>query len=221
MRHCGRQARTLFLASHCGSTGGIGRYNPLIHEVRESMCRNSGICQELSSRPRGGTCCLFTDYTISKTANRIANMRLTQWPIFLVCTLVLTGCTLWREHPVSKWADATGGEGLERSFWNEVKAKNWSELERHIAANYVCITPHGRLDRSTALEHLRQLELSDFSLGEVEVELDGNVFVVTYSITMSSSGNGTAVPNIPMRMMTVWQQQKMGWMVIAQTVSPQ
>ena len=38
MRHCGRQARTLFLASHCGSTGGIGRYNPLIHEVRESMC---------------------------------------------------------------------------------------------------------------------------------------------------------------------------------------
>lgn len=147
-------------------------------------------------------------------------MRLTQWPIFLVCTLVLTGCTLWREHPVSKWADATGGEGLERSFWNEVKAKNWSELERHIAANYVCITPHGRLDRSTALDHIRHLELSDYSLGDFQVELHGNVFVVTYSITVRGSGNGKALPNTPIRMMTVWQQQKNGWVAIAQTASP-
>ena len=147
-------------------------------------------------------------------------MRLTQWPIFLVCTLVLTGCTLWREHPVSKWADVTGGEGLERSFWNEVKAKNWGELERHIAANYVCITPHGRLDRSAALEHIRQLELSEYSLGEVQVELDGNTMVVTYSIRLRASGNG-AVPAAPVQMMTVWQQQKMGWTAIAQAVSPQ
>jgi len=134
---------------------------------------------------------------------------------------MLSGCTLWREHPVSKWADATGGEGLERSFWNEVKAKNWSALERHMAANYIGTTPQGRLDRSTALEHLRQLELSDYFLGEVQVELDGNTIVVTYSISLRASGNGMGVPTAPMRMMTVWQQQKMGWTVIAQAVSPQ
>ncbi len=34
---------------------------------------------------------------------------------------------MWREHTVNKWADATGGEGLERSFWNEVKNNNWNE----------------------------------------------------------------------------------------------
>src|SRR5690242_19396048 len=146
-------------------------------------------------------------------------MRVIGWPIVLLCTFTLTGCTLWREHPVSKWADATGGEALERSFWNEVKAKDWSELERHIAANYVCITPHGRLDRSAALEHIRQLELSEYSPGDFEIELDGNVLVVTYSITMSGSGNGRALPDAPVPMMTIWQQQKMGWTVIAQTAS--
>jgi Domain of unknown function (DUF4440) len=148
-------------------------------------------------------------------------MRVIRWPILLLCTFTLAGCTLWREHRVSKWADATGGEGLERSFWNEVKAKNWSELERHIAANYVCTTPHGRLDRSAALEHFRQLELSDYSLGEVQVELYGNTMVVTYSLSLRASGNGEATPTKPVRMMTVWQQQKMGWTAIAQAVSPE
>jgi hypothetical protein len=124
---------------------------------------------------------------------------------------------MWREHPVSRWTDATGGEGLERSFWNEVKAKNWNELERHIAANYTCITPHGRLDRSAALEHLRQFELKDYSLGDFAVELQGNVLVVTYDITLRSDNQ--SLPSGPMRMMTVWQQQKRGWIVIAQTAS--
>ena len=74
---------------------------------------------------------------------------------------------MWREHAVNKWADATGGEGLERSFWNEVKAKNWNELERHIAGNYILITSEGRLDRAPALERLKELQIQDFSIGEI------------------------------------------------------
>src|SRR6266550_3061365 len=116
-------------------------------------------------------------------------MHVARWSMLALCALVLSGCTMWRAHAVSKWADATGGEGLERSFWNEVKAKNWNELERHMAANYVCITPHGRLDRNAALEHIRQLDLSDYSLADFQVELQGHVLVVTYSITMRGSGD--------------------------------
>jgi hypothetical protein len=145
-------------------------------------------------------------------------MRSVRLTVIAVCAL-LVGCTMWREHPVSKWADATGGEGLERSFWNEVKAKNWRELERHIAANYVCLTPERRLDRNAALEHIRQLELNDYSLGDFQSELQGNVLVVTYTITMRGSESGRALPTSPIRRMTVWQQQKLGWTAIAQTAS--
>src|SRR5256885_3589586 len=66
--------------------------------------------------------------------------------VLVYATILLQGCTVWREHTVNKWADATGGEGLERSFWNEVKNKNWNELERHIAGNYILITLDTRLD---------------------------------------------------------------------------
>jgi len=125
---------------------------------------------------------------------------------------------MWREHSVNTWADATGGEGLERSFWKEVKEKNWIELERHIAGNYISIAPGVQLDRAAALEHLRQLQLDEYSLGDFQVELNGQTMVVIYNVTMRGSSGGHPLPNVPLRMMSVWQRQKSGWVTIAHSV---
>jgi Domain of unknown function (DUF4440) len=131
----------------------------------------------------------------------------------------LPGCTVWREHTVSTWKDATGGEGLERSFWKDVKDKHWEELQRHVASNYVSVSPQeGRLDRAAALTQLQQLHLDDYSLGEFQVELNGRTLVVTYTIAMRGRRNGQPVPVSPVRMMTVWQRQKSGWVAIAHSV---
>ena len=134
----------------------------------------------------------------------------------LVCAaMLLPGCTLWREHTVNKWADATGGEGLERSFWNEVKNKNWNELERHIAGNYLLITPDTRLDRPAALERIKELQIQDFSMGELETELHRDTLVVTYDISLHGTRAGQPLSQGPIRRMAVWQQQKSGWIKIA------
>jgi hypothetical protein len=50
--------------------------------------------------------------------------------------------------------------------------------------------------------------------------------VVTYTITLNgTAGNGSAgaqpLPSAPQHMMTVWQQQQKGWVVIAHSVSTQ
>jgi hypothetical protein len=133
--------------------------------------------------------------------------------------LLLPGCTVWGEHPTRHWAEATGGEGLERNFWKEVKAKNWNELDRHLAGNYISFTPQeGRMDRATTVAHLQQLQLDDFSLGNFESELNGRTLIVTYTITMRGNFAGQSLPAAPVRMMTVWQQQQPGWMAIAHTV---
>jgi hypothetical protein len=131
---------------------------------------------------------------------------------------LLQGCTMWREHAVNKWTDATGGEGLERSFWNEVKNKNWNELERHIAGNYILIASEGRLERAQALERIKELQLQDFSIGEMQTELHRDTIVVTYSITLRGTHAGEPLPTGPIRRMAVWQQQKSGWMKIADSV---
>ncbi len=139
-------------------------------------------------------------------------------------------CTFYGEHPARAFSEATGGEGLERVFWKNVQAANWVEVERALASNYAGVTPSGTLDRSTTLEQYRQWQLKDYALGDLKTEMNGTTFVVTYTITLNGTFNGAAgngatgsqpLPSTPQHMMTVWQQQKAGWVVIAHSVSQQ
>ncbi len=135
-----------------------------------------------------------------------------------------SACTFYGEHPAHAFSDATGGEGLERVFWEDVQAANWVAIERVLASNYTGITPGGTLDRNATLQQYRGWQLKNFSLGDLKTELNGNTIVVTYTITLngvSSSGAGASqpLPSAPQHMMTVWQQQKKGWIVIAHSVN--
>lgn len=115
---------------------------------------------------------------------------------------------------------------MERVFWKNVQAANWVEVERALASNYAGVTPGGTLDRSATLEQYRRWQLKDYALGDLKTELNGTTIVVTYTITLNGVGsNGTAgsqpLSAAPQHMMTVWQQQKAGWVAIAHSVSQQ
>lgn len=134
--------------------------------------------------------------------------------------------TFFGEYRVRPVCDATSGEGLERSFWRNVKAGNWVEVEHALATNYAGVTPAGALDRAATLEQYRGWKLEDYTLGDLKTELNGATIVVTYIITLNGvAPNGTAgpkpLPSTPQHMMTVWQQQGTGWVAIAHGVSPQ
>ena len=141
----------------------------------------------------------------------------------IVALNLLSACTFFGEHPARSFSEATGGESLERVFWKNVQAANWVEIERVLASNYSGMTPAGALDRSTALEQYRSWQLKDYTLGDLKTELNGTTIVVTYTITLNGALNGSAgsqpLPSSPQHMMTVWQQQKAGWVVIAHSVS--
>jgi len=137
-----------------------------------------------------------------------------------------SACTFYGDHPARALSEATGGEALERVFWKDVQAANWAEVERAIASNYVGMTPSGTLDRSATLEQYRRWQLRDYALGDLKTELNGNTVVVTYTVTLNGvTSNGTGgsqpLPSAPQHMMTVWQQQKAGWVAIAHSVSQQ
>jgi hypothetical protein len=145
-------------------------------------------------------------------------MRLRAWPIAIVFALmILPGCTFYGEHPAKSFKEATGGEGLERSFWRDIQKQDWKDLEQHLASNFVYVTPGGRWEREAALEQFRQLELKEYSIGDMTTEMNRDTFVVTYTITLRGTFKGQALPAQPLRCMTVWQQQKRSWVVIAQS----
>jgi hypothetical protein len=133
--------------------------------------------------------------------------------------LLEAGCTMYGEHPEKGFADATGGEGLERVFWKSVATANWTAVERVLASNYAGETAGATLDRDAALAQYRQWQLKEYSLGDVKTELNGSTIVVTYTITLNGSAGGAALPAGPQHMMSVWQQQKSGWVEIAHSAS--
>ena len=150
-------------------------------------------------------------------------------PVSLIVMLTFAlmfapACTFYGDRPARSLSDATGGEGLERVFWKDVQAANWVEVESALASNYTGVTSGGTLDRSAALEQYHSWQLKDYALGDLKTELNGTTIVVTYTITLNGvTSNGAAgsqpFPSTPQRMMTVWQQQKAGWVVIAHSVS--
>ena len=137
----------------------------------------------------------------------------------LLAMILLSACTFNAERAPRTMAETTGGEGMERMFWKAIQTANWVDIERSIASNYAGVTPSGSLDRTTTLEQYRQYKIKDFSIGDMKTEMNGNTFVVTYTITLNGTAGEQPLPSSPQHMMTVWQQQKMGWIVIAHSVN--
>lgn len=127
----------------------------------------------------------------------------------------MNACTVYGEHPVLTIADATGGAGFEQGFWREIQAQNWKVMEQHIAGNFVYVTPTGRLERAAAIEEIEKMRVSDYSIGDITTEMNGDTFVVTYTIALHGS---SGFPSQPQRRMSVWQKQKAGWVLIAHSV---
>jgi hypothetical protein len=126
-----------------------------------------------------------------------------------------SACTFYADRPARAFSEATGGEGLERVFWNQVKAGKWAEVDRVLASNYAGTTSAGNVDRDTALAEYHQWQLKDYSLGDLRTEMNGSTIVVTYSISLVGTSGSQPLPSVPLHMMTVWQQQKSGWVILA------
>jgi len=138
-----------------------------------------------------------------------------QGVLIVLAILVTSGCTVYGEHPVKTFNQATGGEGLERAFWNDIQKMDWKDFDRHIASNFVYQSAGGRWDRDAALEHFHQFQIQEYSLGELSSEMNSDTFVITYTITLRGTFHGQPLPQQPLRCMTVWQEHKRGWEVIA------
>jgi len=136
-------------------------------------------------------------------------------------SLLFAGCTMWKEKPTA-WTNATGAEQFERLFWQDVKDKNWPEVEMHLDGAYVYQSSGALRNRDATLDHMKKLEISDYALGDVEVHPGrGDTVVITYTMDLRGIYDGQPLQLSHVRMMSVWQQEKKGWSTIAHADSLQ
>jgi hypothetical protein len=133
----------------------------------------------------------------------------------LLFAAVVSTTSCWEEKQPPTWRSATGPEAYEKLFWDAVKAKNWTECERRLGATFVGVDGEGTHDRAETMALLKQLELTDFTLGELKSYPNGNDIMVTYTMTWTGAYKGQPLPPAAFHMLTVWQQVKGGWIAVA------
>lgn len=128
--------------------------------------------------------------------------------------LVLSACTLYSK-PKKGFAGATGGEQLERQFWNDIQTKDWKDLGPRIAPEFTSTGPSGAKDRAATLEEWSKWNLQSVSVSDVQVKSAGADFIVTADVTVTGTLNGQPAPSQPVHTMTVWQQVSKGFVAVA------
>lgn len=136
-------------------------------------------------------------------------------PIVVVFVLVCTAaCTMWKK-PGTGWSAATGGEQLEKLFWEDVKAKDFKSLEHHVAATFAGAGPGGPMDRAAFMRELQEYQLTSVSLANCATQLNGADLMVSCVVRREGSTPGMPAAST----LSVWQQLKKGWVLVAHSES--
>jgi hypothetical protein len=138
--------------------------------------------------------------------------RMNRRPLFPLLLVMIISSTvlaqsLWKEQKNAGWKSATGAEQFERLLWQSVQKKDWLAVESHIASNFIYLDASGTKDKSQRIADLKQMTMADVTINDANVTPSGNHAIVTYTM----GGN---------RYMSLWQQQKSGWVLVAMSVTP-
>jgi hypothetical protein len=131
-----------------------------------------------------------------------------------VFVCLLFACTMYSK-PKQGFAGATGGEQLEKELWEDIRSKDWKDLDPRLAPMFVSTSLDGSHDRAATLERWKKWDVQSVSLSDVQVQSAGADFVVTATVTVTGTFNGQPAPSQPVHTMTVWQQVKKGFVVVA------
>ncbi|HST13091.1 MAG TPA: nuclear transport factor 2 family protein, partial [Terriglobales bacterium] len=119
---------------------------------------------------------------------KISGMRSLTITLLLAALMILSGCTVYADHPVKAFSQATGGEGFERALWKEIQSQDWKDVSSHFASNFVYVTPAGRWERDGALEQIQKLRIQEYTISDLATQMNRDTFVVTYTITLHGTG---------------------------------
>jgi ketosteroid isomerase-like protein len=103
-------------------------------------------------------------------------------------------------------------------MWQAIRDKDWANVERHLSATFIGVNADGQMfDRAGWLQHWKSAPVGEFSLGELQVQPEGPDMKVTYIFQLQGTGASSAAG---LRVVSVWQQVKAGWVLSATSLTP-
>jgi hypothetical protein len=134
--------------------------------------------------------------------------------------VLLTSCTAYKAPKHATWKNTTSVEEMERLYWQAIKDKDWINVEAHTASSYTNVAPGAVSNKQQIIEFYKGMNLLEYSLGDFEVVDHAGTTTVTYRSTATFEIQGKHFGPVTYQNMSVWQQQKKGWAMIASSASP-
>lgn len=122
-------------------------------------------------------------------------------------------CSMWSKT-AKGWSGATGGENIEKLFWDDVVSKNFAKVEAHVASSFSGSGPNGPMDRAAFLQQLHSQHITAVTLSDCTNHLNG-ADVIIACIAQHTGGTPEKVSTL-----SVWQEYKKGWLLVAHSEVP-
>ncbi len=115
----------------------------------------------------------------------------------------------------SLFGEAVQGDALERQMWENMKHRNYKDVEANIAAGFQSAHTDGTRTREEEIELIKGLYLGAYTISDMMVTEGKDSFIVTYKISVSETIDEKRLPDVPTPRMSVWQKINEKWQWVA------
>ena len=133
----------------------------------------------------------------------------------MAATVLTLSAASVNSQPQSPSSGASEGEKLERQMSADIKAKNWNAVESRIAEGFQSVHPDGARDRAGEIALLKKMNLGEFTLSNFKSTMIGDNIVVTFTMTVAETIDGSRLPAKPAYRLSVWKKGENGWQWIS------
>ena len=103
------------------------------------------------------------------------------------------------------------GKELVMQLWADMKANNWMELQKQIAPGFQSIHQDGSRDNQVQIELIKELNLSEYTLSNFKVTMEGPVIIVTYQVNVEETIAGNLIQKKSSMRLSAWLKSGDSW----------
>ncbi|MEA3475674.1 MAG: nuclear transport factor 2 family protein [Candidatus Cloacimonadota bacterium] len=127
----------------------------------------------------------------------------------ILLILFIIGCTQTNE------VASVDGEKLVRQLWSDFKRNNRDVLENWIADGFQSVHEDGARGGEEEIKLLMNLNLGEYTLDNFKTTQNGNIVIITYTVSALETIEGKVLPTAPAERLSVFKKIGNDWKWIA------
>lgn len=117
--------------------------------------------------------------------------------------------------PAAAETDQALGKLLVKNFFALLASKDWPVLEKHLAPCFQSVHSDGARDKAQEMTLAKKLNLGEYKLADFKTTRKGDIFVVTYTVSVVETIAGKPTNKTPAPRLSVFSHTKATWQILA------